>query len=255
MAMPLCPDDELGTKWTYPDTEPFRVVEEYFTSSRDTQLYGKHLLQWKSPTTMEVSAGKGSADQRGASKGSVLCLFGAGDHCNSPYHGGQMITLARMGFDVHSFDYESLGRSSPTHAQELQDGEPRFFIQDFNNLADDAVTFAVQQIGRHAHPAAQLFIFGESMGGAVGLLASRKLETSGAVILAPMCKLGKGMKPGPVMTAVLTGLAHITPRTYAPLGKVEPPKVAKQVKPEMHRVGPEFASCPSSLTTLTGNPY
>lgn len=35
---------------------------------------------------------------------------------------------------------------------------------------------------------------------------------AGAVILAPMCKLGEGMAPGPFMTAVLTALAHLTPK-------------------------------------------
>lgn len=166
-----------------------------------------------------------------------------------------MVTLARMGYNVHSFDYESLGRSEPTHAQELADDEPRFFIPDFVNLVDDAVTFAVTQIAKHADPGCQLFLFGESMGGwactsatpstlafrvtvdshesswvlvvrvchsslmpivflcafnsAVGLLVSRRLRTSGAIILAPMCKLGEGMKPGRLMTAVLTGLAHL----------------------------------------------
>lgn len=97
MARPAAPDDELGTRWDYSDpAEPFRVTEERFRSGRGTDLYGKHLLSQK------------DGDRRIHRQGSILCLFGAGDHCNSPYHGGQMITLARMGFDVHSFDYESL---------------------------------------------------------------------------------------------------------------------------------------------------
>eukprot|EP01051_Picozoa_sp_SAG22_P003498 SAG22_NODE_171_length_16646_cov_6.580528_14_plen_768_part_00 len=210
----VCPDDVLGTRWDYGSgAGDYTVHEEYFVNARGTgKLYGKHLIRSSAQTK---------------SKGSVLCLFGAGDHCNSPYHGGQMLTLAKMGFDVHSFDYESLGRSQPTHAS----GEPRFFIRDFAELVDDAVLFATGEITKYARREAQLFIFGESMGGAVGLLASRRLATSGAVILAPMCKLGEGMKPGPVMTAVFSVLARVTPKTYLPLGKVEPKKHAGAPEP------------------------
>ena len=195
--VPLRPHRELGTEWSAPPAD-LRLVEHSFENSRGKALYGKHLLQ---------------AD-RLASRGSVLCFFGAGDHSNSPYHGGQMVTLARMGFDVHSFDYESQGRS---------EGMPRFFHPDFQLLVDDAVQFTVHHVSAHARPDAQLFVFGESMGGAVGLLFTQSVDVSGAVLLAPMCKLGAGMKPGPIMTAVFSFLARITPRTFLPGFKPPPP--------------------------------
>ena len=75
--------------------DSFRLVEEGFLSSRGTVLYGKHLLH---PPESPAAA-------------SILFLQGFGDHCNSPYHAEQMLTLARMGYDVHGFDHESLGRS------------------------------------------------------------------------------------------------------------------------------------------------
>eukprot|EP01052_Picozoa_sp_SAG31_P026657 SAG31_NODE_2433_length_5706_cov_2.207776_2_plen_280_part_00 len=106
--VPLRPDDVLGTVWSRPAAaeDGFTLVERTFTSARGTQLYGKHLLVSKDRESL----------------GSILCTFGAGDHCNSPYHGGQMVTLAKMGFDVHAFDYESLGRSSPTRESSLNCG-------------------------------------------------------------------------------------------------------------------------------------
>eukprot|EP01050_Picozoa_sp_SAG11_P031973 SAG11_NODE_10168_length_850_cov_1.165113_1_plen_173_part_01 len=136
-----------------------------------------------------------------------------------------MVTLARMGFDVHAFDYESLGRSEPTKVG----GEPRFFIRDFDNLVNDAVLFATQQVARQASGDAALFLFGESMGGAVALLATRKLATSGALILAPMCKLGEGMKPNACMTAIFTAMAFVTPKSYLPMGEVGPEKFAAPI--------------------------
>lgn len=132
-----------------------------------------------------------------------------------------MVTLARMGFDVHAFDYESQGRS---------EGSPRFFIPSFQNLVDDAVLFAVTHVAELAQPDARLFLFGESMGGAVGLLASQYIRVSGAVLLAPMCKLGEGMKPGPMLTAIFSGLARITPTTYMP-GPPPPPSYTPRTVP------------------------
>jgi acylglycerol lipase len=199
--VPVRPDEILGTAWSQPTdaADGFTLVEREFTSCRGTPLYGKHLLVAKARP----------------SRGSVLCTFGAGDHSNSPYHGGQMITLARMGYDVHAFDYESLGRSAPTHAS----GEPRFFIPDFQNLADDCVAFAVSEIARYGRPGCRLFLFGESLGGAVALLASQLLPVSGMVLLAPMCKLGNGMTFHPCLEFALSCLARCLPRRHLPMGK------------------------------------
>eukprot|EP01051_Picozoa_sp_SAG22_P025171 SAG22_NODE_7330_length_751_cov_0.838957_1_plen_250_part_11 len=205
-TVPLRPDEVLGTVWSAPTDEAdgFTLVEREFASCRGTPLYGKHLLQAKAR----------------ASHGSILCTFGAGDHSNSPYHGGQMVTLAKMGYDVHAFDYESLGRSAPTHATD----EPRFYIPDFQNLADDCVAFATSEVAELGRPGSRLFLFGESLGGAVALLARQLLPVSGMLLLAPMCKLGKGMTFPWYVEGALSCLANIFPRRYLPIVMGKPGK-------------------------------
>lgn len=177
------------------ESDRFRLVEEGFVSSRGTTLYAKHLLH--------PSESPGAA--------SILFLQGFGDHCNSPYHAEQMLMLARMGYDVHGFDHESLGRSDDRAGA-------RCFLPRFDDLVDDAVTFATARIARHARPDARLFIWGESMGGGLGFLVAQQLQVSGCILVAPMCKLQPGMQPGPVLTALYTAIARLVPRKFMPGG-------------------------------------
>ena len=173
----------------------FRLVEEGFVSCRGTTLYGKHLLH---PPESPAAA-------------SILFLQGFGDHCNSPYHAEQMLLLARMGYDVHAFDHESLGRSDDR-------AQARCFLPRFDDLADDAVTFATARIARHAQPQARLFIWGESMGGGLGFLVAQRLDVTGCILVAPMCKLQPGMQPGAALTAIYTAVANLIPRKFMPGG-------------------------------------
>ena len=67
------------------------------------------------------------SDPRSPATASILFMQGFGDHCNSPYHAEQMLMLARMGYDVHGFDHESLGRSDDR-------ANARCFLPRFDDL-------------------------------------------------------------------------------------------------------------------------
>lgn len=58
------------------------------------------------------------------------------------------------------------------------------------------------------------FLFGESMGGAVALKAHLKDSSmwDGAVLVAPMCKIGDAMYPPWYLVQIMIALAHIIPR-------------------------------------------
>ena len=94
----------------------------------------------------------------------------------------------------------------------------RCFLPRFDDLVDDAVLFATARIARKAQPHARLFIWGESMGGGLGFLVAQRLEVTGCILVAPMCKLQPGMQPGPVLTAMYTAIARLVPRKFMPGG-------------------------------------
>ncbi|KAF3578484.1 hypothetical protein DY000_02035624 [Brassica cretica] len=58
------------------------------------------------------------------------------------------------------------------------------------------------------------FMLGESMGGAVVLLLSRKKPEfwDGALLVAPMCKIAEEMKPSPFVISILTKLISVIPK-------------------------------------------
>ncbi|CAL0316268.1 unnamed protein product [Lupinus luteus] len=55
---------------------------------------------------------------------------------------------------------------------------------------------------------------GESMGGAVAILLHWKKPDywDGAILAAPMCKIGDDMSPNAVMVSILTGLSKVAPK-------------------------------------------
>ena len=95
----------------------------------------------------------------------------------------------------------------------------RCFLPRFDDLVDDAVLFATARIATKAQPHARLFIWGESMGGGLGFLVAQRIEVTGCILVAPMCKLQPGMQPGPFLTALYTAVARLVPRKFMPGGR------------------------------------
>ncbi|KAL2652294.1 hypothetical protein R1flu_020422 [Riccia fluitans] len=111
--------------------------------------------------------------------------------------------LARAGYAVYGIDYEGHGKSSGK----------KCYIRSFATLVSDCTTYFLGIQDREEYKGKASFLYGESMGGAVALLVSRKEPTrwNGMVLVAPMCKIAPKMRPPPVVIATLTKLASVIP--------------------------------------------
>ncbi|XP_024384349.1 caffeoylshikimate esterase [Physcomitrium patens] len=113
-------------------------------------------------------------------------------------------TFALAGYGVHGMDYPGFGMSEGLHG----------YIPNFNDLVDDVAYQYRKIIDRAEFRSLPRFLFGESMGGAVALLAHLKDPTvwDGAVLVAPMCKIHAKMYPPWIIVQLLTALAKIIPK-------------------------------------------
>lgn len=134
----------------------------------------------------------------GAPRAVLLCLHGFNDSRN--FMTEPAPALNKAGLAVYAYDQRGFG------------GAPhRGVWPGAATLAADAVSAA--RLVRARHPEAPLFLLGESMGGAVLLLAATRAEpppAQGYVLLAPAV-WGRVTMPG-IMVGLLDALAHVVPR-------------------------------------------
>ncbi|KAL0462025.1 UNVERIFIED_CONTAM: Caffeoylshikimate esterase [Sesamum latifolium] len=112
--------------------------------------------------------------------------------------------LASSGYGVFAMDYPGFGLSEGLHG----------YIPDFDILVDDVMEHyskVKENPDLHKLPS---FLFGQSMGGAVALKIHLKQPDawSGAVLVAPMCKIADDMVPPWVVTQILIGVAKVLPK-------------------------------------------
>ncbi|MBP0444756.1 lysophospholipase [Roseomonas sp. SSH11] len=134
----------------------------------------------------------------GAPKAVLLCLHGFNDSRN--FMTEPAPALNEAGVAVYAYDQRGFG-GAPHRG--VWPGSP--------TLAADAVTAA--RLVKARHPDAPLFLLGESMGGAVLLLASTRPEpppAQGYVLLAPAV-WGRVTMPR-LASGLLDMLAHVVPR-------------------------------------------
>uniref|UniRef100_A0A0D6R2E4 Serine aminopeptidase S33 domain-containing protein n=1 Tax=Araucaria cunninghamii TaxID=56994 RepID=A0A0D6R2E4_ARACU len=114
------------------------------------------------------------------------------------------VRLAKTGYAVFGIDHEGHGKS---------DGV-RGYVKSFDNVVNDCASFFHSISERTEYAKKVRFLYGASMGGAVALLLHRKQPTfwNGAVLLAPMCKIGDEVKPHPLLVSVLKKLAAVVPK-------------------------------------------
>jgi acylglycerol lipase len=114
--------------------------------------------------------------------------------------------LARAGYAVYGMDYEGHGRSDGLQG----------YVPDFELLVrdcDDYFSSVVRRSQSQSKDDSKRFLLGESMGGAVALLLHlRRPEFwSGAVLVAPMCKIADDMRPHPLVVNILRAMTSIIP--------------------------------------------
>ncbi|XP_015891961.2 caffeoylshikimate esterase [Ziziphus jujuba] len=159
--------------------------EEYIRNSRGVQLFTCKWSPFSSPKAL------------------VFLCHGYGMEC-SGFMRGCGIRLARAGYAVFGIDYEGHGRSRGA----------RCYIKKFENIVNDCNEFFKSICVKEEYRDKFRFLYGESMGGAVGLLLHKKdpLFWNGAVLVAPMCKISEKVKPHPLVVNLLTRVEDIIPR-------------------------------------------
>ncbi|XP_015699009.2 caffeoylshikimate esterase-like [Oryza brachyantha] len=129
----------------------------------------------------------------------VVCLcHGYAVECSVTMR-GTAERLARAGYAVYGIDYEGHG-----HSDGLQG-----YVPDMDALVRDCDAF----FAAVAASFPRRFLLGESMGGAVALLLHRMRPVfwTGAILVAPMCKIAEEMRPHPVVVSVLKMMTSIIP--------------------------------------------
>ena len=111
----------------------------------------------------------------GAPRAIVLALHGFNDYSNAFADAGD--EMARHGIETYAYDQRGFGRAPQ-----------RGRWGGTDRMVDDAVT--AMTLLRARHPGVPLYVMGESMGGAVAILAANRTSTSdgrpnGFILLAP----------------------------------------------------------------------
>ncbi|WOL15031.1 caffeoylshikimate esterase-like isoform X3 [Canna indica] len=111
--------------------------------------------------------------------------------------------LANKGYAVYGIDYEGHGESSG------QQG----YIPSFDDLVKDCSDYFISVCERQENKEKSRFLLGVSMGGAVVILLHRREPNywSGAILLAPLCKIDDKMKPPAFLISILKKLSKIIP--------------------------------------------
>jgi alpha-beta hydrolase superfamily lysophospholipase len=133
--------------------------------------------------------------QNGAPKAVILGLHGFGDYRNAFEEPAAI--WAKDGYTTYAYDQRGFG-GSPTRGR----------WAGTDTLVDDAKDMA--KLLRARYPGTPVYLAGESMGGAVAMVAAdRGVETDGLVLLAPAVRSRASF--GPLASNVIEFFVHIVP--------------------------------------------
>lgn len=166
--------------------EGLTTKESIVVNSRGLEIFSKSWL----PQTTSPKA--------------VVCLcHGYGDTCTF-FLEGVARKIALSGYAVFAMDYPGFGLSEGLHG----------FIESFDQLVDDVIEQYSKVKENPDLCNLPSFLFGESMGGAIALKVHLKQPSawSGAILVAPMCKIAEDMVPPWALTQILIGVAKFLPK-------------------------------------------
>jgi acylglycerol lipase len=132
---------------------------------------------------------------KGAPKAVILGLHGFGDYRNAFEEPAEI--WAQDGITTYAYDQRGFGQS-PTRGR----------WPGTDTLVDDAL--AVAALLRAQYPGVPFYVAGESMGGAVALVAAdRGMECDGLILISPALRSRASL--GPIASGVAAALAHLIP--------------------------------------------
>lgn len=141
--------------------------------------------------------------------GAVLACHGYGHYC-APVYDWLATVLGSRGYAMIAVEHVGHGKSEGI----------RGFVPSFNALVEDVLRVATAARARELPAGTPLFLYGESLGGAICQHAALRAPRafSGLILLAPMTGLSAGIEPHPLLVAVGRAAAWVAPT--APLAPV-----------------------------------
>ncbi|KAI8030293.1 Caffeoylshikimate esterase [Camellia lanceoleosa] len=163
-----------------------KMNESYEVNSRGVEIFTKSWLPKTCPP-----------------KAIIYYCHGYGDTCTF-FAEGIARKLVFSGYGVFAMDYPGFGLSEGLHG----------YIPSFDILVDDVIEQYSKTKENPEFGSLPRFLFGQSMGGAVVLKVHLKQPHawSGAVLVAPMCKIADDMVPPRLLTQILIGVAKFLPK-------------------------------------------
>ncbi|XP_051117686.1 caffeoylshikimate esterase isoform X2 [Andrographis paniculata] len=166
--------------------DKLKITESYEVNSRGLEIFTKNWLP-----------------ESGSPKAIICYCHGYGDTCTFFFE-GLARKLASAGYGVFAMDYPGFGLSEGLHG----------YAPNFDDLVQDVIEHYSKVKEDPKFQPLPRFLFGQSMGGAVALKVHLKQPDSwtGAVLVAPMCKIADDMVPPKIVTRILTGVAKVLPK-------------------------------------------
>lgn len=180
-----------------------RLTADRYIAADGTELALAHWPAQRGPAQRGPAEGPPADKKAGGNGGAVhtspkvivLGLHGFGDYRNAFEEPAAI--WAKAGIETYAYDQRGFGKS-PTRGR----------WPGTDTLVSDAL--AVAALIRQQHPGVPLYIAGESMGGAVALVAAdRGLECDGLILLAPALRSRETF--GPLFSGGLWFFAHTIP--------------------------------------------
>ncbi|KAK2969851.1 hypothetical protein RJ640_030160 [Escallonia rubra] len=176
------------TEEDYYKTQNIRSTKSFYTSPRGLSLFTRSWLPL--PTTIPP-------------RGLICMVHGYGNDISWTFQ-ATPIFLAQHGFACFALDLQGHGQSQGLKA----------YVPNVNDVISDIVSFFNSILTQNPdYQNLPKFLFGESMGGAICLLIHFQNPRlfSGAILIAPMCKISDKVKPRWPIPEILTFVSRFAP--------------------------------------------
>ena len=164
---------------------------------------------------VEWQRGGGASAPASSPAGAILFCHGYAHYCAPVYDWLATVLWSRARIACFAVEHAGHGKSDGLRA----------YIPSFAALVDDVLRFSTAVRGRLLPAGTPLFLYGESLGGAIAQHAALRAPRafSGLCLLAPMTGLAEGMEPHALVVALGRAAAWLAPTApLAPVADIVP---------------------------------